>query len=61
MLQKEVFMSEQNLEKMKAFLEKKKAQQNEKQKFSDHGKSGSAVKHQGGKQKMKTQGSNNKV
>jgi len=54
-------MSKADLDKMKAFLAEKKAKQKDSQKYDSHNQTGSSIKHQSGKQKNKTQGSNNKV
>ncbi|MBF4695265.1 hypothetical protein [Fusibacter ferrireducens] len=51
-------MSEKNMEKMKAFLEKKKADNQQKQQFQVNKKIGSAATS---KKNQKTRGSNNKV
>ncbi len=51
-------MSEKNMEKMKEFLEKKKADNKKKQEFQVNRKMGSASTS---KKNQKTRGSNNKV
>ncbi len=51
-------MSEKNIEMMKKFLEKKKEQQKEKQKYEPNMKIGSSQRE---KKNIKNGGSNNKV